>query len=315
MATNIWFWIGFNVFVLVLLAVDLGIFHRKVHAVSTREAALWTVVWISLALLFNGFLFVFEGHETGMMFLAGYLIEKSLSVDNIFIFVMLFTYFNVPLTYQHKVLFWGILGALVMRGALIGVGAYLISQFHWVLYLFGAFLIVTGIRMVLHKENDKIDIERNGVVRLLRRMVPITDRYHHSAFFVRQNGLLFATPLLVVLLMVETTDLVFALDSIPAIFAVTQDPFLVYTSNVFAILGLRSLYFLLANVMQSFRFLKHGLSVILVFVGMKMLIADYFHMPIALSLGVIGAVLTVSITASLIYPERTAPSAMVVEPE
>ncbi|MBX2999738.1 MAG: TerC family protein [Caldilineaceae bacterium] len=306
MATNVWFWIGFNVFVLALLAIDLGVFHRKAHAVSTREAALWTVIWISLALAFNALLFVFEGQEIGMMFLAGYLIEKSLSVDNIFIFVMLFTYFNVPMIYQHRVLFWGILGALVMRGALIGVGAYLIGQFHWVLYIFGAFLVFTGMRMALHKEDGEIDIERNGVVRLLRRIVPITKRYHGAAFLVRQKGMIFATPLLVVLLVVETTDLLFALDSIPAIFAITQDPFLVYTSNVFAILGLRSLYFLLANVMQSFRFLKHGLSVILVFVGIKMLVAEFYHLPVGLSLGVIAAVLGISITASLLYPARAA---------
>jgi tellurite resistance protein TerC len=306
MATNVWFWIGFNVFVLALLAIDLGVFHRKAHTVSTREAALWTVIWISLALGFSALLFIFEGQQTGMMFLAGYLIEKSLSVDNIFIFVMLFTYFNVPMIYQHRVLFWGILGALIMRGVLIGVGAYLISQFDWVLYIFGAFLVFTGIRMVLHKEDGEINIERNGVVHLLRRLIPITKDYHGASFLVRQQGILFATPLLVVVLVVETTDLIFALDSIPAIFAVTQDPFLVYTSNVFAILGLRSLYFLLANVMQNFRFLKHGLSVILVFVGIKMLVVEFYHVPIGLSLGVIAAVLGISITASLLYPVRTA---------
>lgn len=303
MATNIWFWVGFNAFVLALLAIDLGIFHRKAHAVSTKEAAIWTVVWISLSLLFNAGLFWLEGQQIGMMFLAGYLIEKSLSVDNIFVFIMLFTYFNVPSAYQHRVLFWGILGALLMRGALIGVGAYLISQFDWVLYIFGAFLIFTGARMMFHKDDEEIDIEKNGVVRLLRRLLPITGRYRADKFFIRKMGYFMATPLFVVLMVIETTDLVFALDSIPAIFAVTQDPFIVYTSNVFAILGLRSLYFLLASVMQSFRFLKHGLSVILVFVGVKMLIADIYHLPIALSLGVIASVLAISVVASILFPE------------
>ena len=302
MATNIWFWVGFNVFVLALLAIDLGVFHRKAHAVSTKEAAIWTVVWISLAMLFNAGLFIFEGHEPGMMFLAGYLIEKSLSVDNIFVFVMLFSYFAVPREYQHRVLFWGILGALLMRGTLIGLGAYLISQFHWILYIFGAFLVFTGIRMALQQEDDEIDIEKNRIVRGMRKLVPITSRYYGEHFFIRRLGFIVATPLLLVLVIVETTDLVFALDSIPAIFAVTQDPFLVYTSNVFAILGLRSLYFLLANVMQDFRFLKAGLAVVLVFVGAKMLIADIYHMPIVMSLGVIAAVLAVAIGASLLFP-------------
>ena len=302
MATNIWFWVGFNVFVLALLAIDLGVFHRKAHAVSTKEAAIWTVVWISLAMLFNAGLFIFEGHEPGMMFLAGYLIEKSLSVDNIFVFVMLFSYFAVPREYQHRVLFWGILGALLMRGTLIGLGAYLISQFHWILYIFGAFLVFTGIRMALQQDDDEIDIEQNRIVRGMRKLVPITSRYHGEHFFIRRLGFIVATPLLLVLVIVETTDLVFALDSIPAIFAVTQDPFLVYTSNVFAILGLRSLYFLLANVMQDFRFLKAGLAVVLVFVGAKMLIADIYHMPIVMSLGIIAVVLAVAIGASLLFP-------------
>ncbi len=302
MATNIWFWIIFNLVVLCLLALDLGVFHRKAHSVSMKEAAIWSVVWISLSLLFNASLFIWEGQQIGMQFLAGYLIEKSLSVDNIFVFVMLFSYFKVPLNYQHRVLFWGILGALLMRGALIGVGAYLISQFHWVLYVFGAFLVFTGIRMALQKEDEHIEVETNGVVRLLRRIMPISNVYHGERFFVREMGRLVATPLFVVLLIVETTDLLFALDSIPAIFAVTQDPFIVYTSNVCAILGLRALYFLLANVMESFRYLKLGLSAVLVFVGVKMLIADVYHMPIALSLGVIATILTVSIVASLLFP-------------
>ena len=303
MAENIWFWIIFNVFVLAMLALDLGVFHRHDHAVTMKEASIWTVVWISLALLFNLGLYFYAGPEPALQFLTGYLIEKSLSVDNIFVFVMLFSYFQVPVIYQHRVLFWGILGALIMRGILIGVGAFLIAQFHWVIYVFGAFLIFTGIRMGVQKD-EHVDVESNAMVNLLRRFMPITQNYHGHDFFVRQAGRLFATPLFVVLLIVETTDLIFALDSIPAIFAVTTDPFLVYTSNVFAILGLRSLYFLLAEVVTKFRFLKIGLSAILIFVGVKMVIVDIYHIPIALSLGVIAAILAISIIASLLLPEQ-----------
>jgi tellurite resistance protein TerC len=304
-ATNIWFWVLFNVFVLGLLALDLGVFHRDDHAVSMKEASIWTVVWISISLLFNLGVYFYAGPEPALQFLTGYLIEKSLSVDNIFVFVMLFSYFNVPVIYQHRVLFWGILGALIMRGILIGVGAFLITQFHWVIYIFGAFLIFTGIRMAVQKD-EHVEVESNGVVKLLRRVMPVTTSYHGHDFFVRQAGKLFATPLFVVLLVVETTDLVFALDSIPAIFAVTTDPFLVYTSNVFAILGLRSLYFLLAEVVTKFRFLKIGLSAILVFVGVKMLIEEFYHIPIVTSLVVIASILTISIIASLLLPEAAA---------
>lgn len=300
MATSIWFWIIFNVVVLGLLALDLGVFHRKAHAVSVKEAAIWSVIWISLSLLFNLGIYFTEGKEIAMQFLAGYLIEKSLSVDNIFVFIMLFSFFQVPPAYQHRVLFWGILGALLMRGALIGAGAFLIAQFSWVLYIFGAFLVYTGFRMALHKEDDHIDVESNRAVRLLRRFFPLTNGYRGQKFFTVENGVRMATPLLVVLVIVETTDLIFALDSIPAIFAVTQDPFIVYTSNVCAILGLRALYFLLAGVMQSFHYLKYGLSLVLVFVGVKMLITDFYHVSIGLSLGVIACILTVSILASLL---------------
>lgn len=312
MATNIWFWIIFNVFVLVFLAVDLGVFHRKAHAVSLKEAAAWSVVWISLALLFNLGIYLYAGSEPALEFLTGYLIEKSLSVDNIFVFVLLFAYFNVPAAYQHRVLFWGILSALVMRGTLIGLGAYLIERFHWVIYIFGAFLIFTGFRMAFQKEQE-IDVESNAVVRLARRVMPIADRYHGAQFFIREAGRLIATPLLVVLLVVETTDLIFALDSIPAIFAVTQDPFLVYTSNVFAILGLRALYFLLAGVVEKFHFLKLGLSLILVFVGTKMLIEDLYHIPITISLGVVAVVLALSVIASLLFPKAAETEAPVEE--
>lgn len=300
MATSIWFWIVFNVVVLGLLALDLGVFHRKAHAVSIKEAAIWSVIWISLSLLFNLGIYFYEGKEVAMQFLAGYLIEKSLSVDNIFVFIMLFTFFQVPAAYQHRILFWGILGALLMRGAMIAAGAFLIAQFHWVLYIFGAFLVYTGIRMALQKQDDHVDVESNRAVKLLRRFFPITDGYRGQKFFTVENGVRMATPLLVVLVIVETTDLIFALDSIPAIFAITQDPFIVYTSNVCAILGLRALFFLLAGVMQSFHYLKYGLSLVLVFVGVKMLIANLYHVSIGLSLGIIAGILTVSILASLL---------------
>ena len=302
MHATLWGWIAFNLFILFLLALDLGVFHRKSHAVSTKEAALWTVAWISIALIFNAGVYYFAGHDAGLQFLTGYLLEKSLSVDNIFVFVLLFSLFAVPPVYQHRLLFWGVLGALIMRGALIGVGAYLISQFHWILYLFGLFLIFTCIKLFFQKEDETIEPERNPLVRLLRRFMPVTSGYRGQKFFVREGGKLAATPLFVVLLVVETTDLLFAFDSIPAIFAVTQDAFIVYTSNVFAILGLRSLYFLLASVMGKFRFLKLGLSGILVFIGVKMLVMDIYHIPITLSLGVIAGVLTLSILASIFIP-------------
>src|SRR5947207_5519311 len=282
MSSSIWPWIGFNLFVLALLAIDVGVFHRKAHAVSTKEAAIWSGVWISLALLFNSAIYFFweqiipgdslSNGEAALEFLTGYLIEKALSVDNIFVFVLIFSFFRVPDTYQHRVLFWGILGALVMRAALILAGAALIERFHWIIYLFGAFLIFTGIRMAFQKD-ESLNPEDNPLVRLFRRVMPVTNDYQGAKFFLRHTGKLMATPLLIVLLVVESTDLIFALDSIPAIFAVTNDPFIVYTSNVFAILGLRSLYFLLAGVIGKFRYLKLGLSLVLAFVGLKMLLS------------------------------------------
>jgi len=304
MHVTVWGWIAFNLFILLLLALDLGVFHRKSHTISTKEAALWTAAWIGMALIFNAGVYYFAGHDAGLQFLTGYLLEKSLSVDNIFVFVLLFGLFAVPPVYQHRLLFWGVLGALIMRGVLIGVGAYLVSQFHWVLYLFGIFLVFTGIKLLLQKEDATIEPEKNPLVRGLRRLMPVTSTYRGEKFFVREAGKLAATPLFVVLLIVETTDLLFAFDSIPAIFAVTQDAFIVYTSNVFAILGLRSLYFLLASVMGKFRFLKVGLSGILVFIGVKMLVMDIYHIPIALSLGVIATVLTFSVLASIFIPEQ-----------
>ncbi|MBV9791128.1 MAG: TerC family protein [Chloroflexi bacterium] len=296
---NIWLWVGFTVFVLGMLALDLGVFHRSAHAVSLKEAGIWSAVWISLALVFNAIIYFNLGPQVGLQFLTGYLIEKSLSVDNIFVFVLIFSYFSVPAMYQHRVLFWGIFGALVMRAILIWVGAALIEQFHWIIYVFGAFLVFTGIRMAFHKD-EELHPDENPVVKLFKRFMPVVPEYHGQSFFVRHAGKLAATPLFVVLLLVESTDLVFALDSIPAIFAITTDPFIVYTSNVFAILGLRALYFLLAGVMDKFRYLKIGLSIVLVFVGVKMLIeALHITIPIGISLGVIAAVITGSILASL----------------
>jgi len=303
---QLWPWLGFNVFVLALLAVDLGVFHRTAHVVSMKEAAGWSVAWISLALAFNAGVYAFMGPQAGLEFLTGYLIEKALSVDNIFVFVLIFAYFQVPAKYQHRVLFWGIIGALLMRAGMIFAGAYLIEQFHWIIYVFGAFLVFTGIRMATQQEHD-IEPESNPVVRLVRRLTPVTPAYHGQSFFVREsiNGAVrwVATPLFMVLVLVETTDLLFAVDSIPAIFAVTTNPFLVYTSNVFAILGLRSLYFLLAGVIHKFHFLKLGLSLVLVFVGAKMLLADFYKVPTALSLGVIALVLVASVVASLLFPK------------
>jgi tellurite resistance protein TerC len=306
---QLWLWIGFNLFVLAMLALDLGVFHREAHEVSTREAAGWSIFWILLALTFNAGLAYFRGSQAGLEFLTGYLIEKALSVDNIFVFVLIFSYFQVPARYQHRVLFWGILGALLMRGAMIAAGAYLIYQFHWIIYVFGAFLVFTGIRMATQTEHA-IEPESNPVIRLVRRFIPVTNVYHGQKFFVQEpsgpgNRLRrVATPLFVVLVLVETTDLIFAVDSIPAIFAVTQDPFLVYTSNVFAILGLRALYFLLAGVITKFHFLKLGLSVVLIFVGAKMLLTDIYKVPIVLSLGIIATILAVSIIASLLFPKE-----------
>lgn len=296
-------WIGFNVFVLGMLALDLGVFHRKAHVVSFKEAGVWSAVWIALALVFNAGIWYVFGPQKGMEFLTGYLIEKSLSVDNIFIFALIFGYFAVPQEYQHRVLFWGILGALVMRAAFIAAGAALIASFHWVIYVFGGFLILTGIKMAFTPDKG-LEPEKNPVVRLVRRLLPVTRDYRGQRFVVRENGALAVTPLFLVLALVETTDLIFAVDSIPAIFAVTTDPFIVYTSNVFAILGLRSLYFLLAGVMAKFEYLKLGLAAILVFVGTKMAIVDLYKIPSPVSLGVVAGILALAIAASLLRARR-----------
>ena len=298
MTTPLWLWVGFNLFVLAMLALDLGVFHRRSHAISKKEALVWSVFWVALSLLFTLGVWHFAGGRKALEFFTGYLIEKSLSLDNIFVFLVIFTYFRVPPQYQHRVLYWGILGALLMRGAMIAVGAALLATFHWVIYIFGAFLVITGIRFARQSEIS-VHPEANPLLRLLRRVLPVTKDFRAQHFLVREGVHWHATPLLVVLVLVESSDVVFAVDSIPAIFAITRDTFIVYTSNVFAILGLRALYFLLSSVMPMFRYLNVGLGVILAYVGVKMLLADFYPIPILLSLGVIAAVLLVTVVASL----------------
>jgi tellurite resistance protein TerC len=294
---RIFLWIGFNLFVLALLAIDLGVFHRKAHSVSIKEATAWSIVWVSLAMIFNLGIYFTWGEEKALEFFTGYVIEKSLSVDNLFVFLMIFQYFSTPAEYQHRVLFWGILGALILRAIFIAAGSALLTQFHWMIYVFGAFLVFTGIKMFLQGD-EKLEPNRNPAVRLFERWVPMTREYHGQRFMIRTNGQTRATLLLLVLIVIETTDVIFAVDSIPAIFAVTQDSFIVYTSNIFAILGLRALYFMLAGVMQMFVYLKFGLSLVLCFVGAKMLLSDIYKIPIGASLAVIGTVLLLSIVAS-----------------
>ena len=300
--------IAFNAGVLAVLAIDLGIFNKKAHAASVKEAATWSAGWITLSLGFAGLIFHLYGKQPALEFVTGYLIEYSLSVDNIFVIVLIFSYFRIPEKYQHRVLFWGIIGALLMRGAMIGAGAILIQQFHWIIYVFGVFLVFTGVRMATHDEGD-IEPEANPILRLVRRMLPITHDYRGQEFFVKEPPVrgappaIMATPLFVVLVLVETTDLIFAVDSIPAIFAVTKDPFLVYTSNVCAILGLRSLYFLLAGVINKFHLLKLGIAAVLTFVGVKMLVSSVYEIPIHISLLVIIGVLATSVVASIVFPK------------
>ncbi len=314
MTDTLWLWLGFNVFVLAMLALDLGVFHRKAHVVTFRESMAWTGVWVSLALLFNLGVWHFMGPQKGLEFFTGYVIEKSLSVDNVFVFALLFSYFAVPALYQHKVLFWGILGALVMRAIMIFLGAALIAKFSWIIYIFGAFLILTGIKMIVKRE-EEIHPERNPLVRWFKKLMPVTNDYRGDHFFVKENGVRMATPLFVVLLLVEFSDLIFAVDSIPAIFAVTMDPFIVYTSNVFAILGLRSLYFALAGVMDKFHYLKIGLGVVLSFVGVKMLLGHTpWKIDTLVSLGVIVTVLAGSIIISLLRPRKLVVKADTVPP-
>jgi tellurite resistance protein TerC len=300
---NIYLWAGFGIVIITLMVLDLGVFHRKSHAVSTKEAACWTAVWISLALLFNLAVFYWKGSQTALEFLTGYLIEYSLSVDNLFVFVLIFTSFCVAPNQQHRVLFWGILGAVIMRGILIACGAALMERFFWVAYIFGAFLIFTGIKIGFKKES-KPDPEKNPVVRLARRILPVACDAREGAFFMRQSGKTLLTPLFLVLVSIETTDLVFALDSIPAIFGITTDPLIVFTSNIFAVLGLRSLYFLLAGVVNKFHYLQTALAVILTFVGMKMVIGHFVKIPASYSLAVVVFVLVLGVIASIIRERR-----------
>lgn len=291
-------WGGFLVFVFAMLAIDLGLFHRKSHEVSLKEAAAWSVVWVSLALLFCTGIHMLFGQERALEFLTGYLIEKALAVDNIFVFVIIFAAFSIPAMYQHRVLFWGILGALAMRAAFIVSGAALLQRFHWAMYVFGAVLVFAGIKLLVQR-NEEAHPENNLIVRWTRRVLPMTRDLHGGRFVVRTDGRRFATPLLLSLIAVEVSDLIFAVDSIPAIFAITSDPFIVFTSNIFAILGLRSMYFLLAGVINRFVYLKTGLSLVLVFVGGKMLLLDLYKLPIVVSLGVIACILLLSIVFSM----------------
>jgi len=303
MTDQLWIFAFFNLFILGMLALDLGVFHRKAHVVTLRESIVWSIVWVTLAMVFNVWVWHYYGGDKALEFLAGYLIEKSLSVDNVFVFALLFSYFAVPLQHQHKVLFWGVLGALVMRAVMIFLGAALITRFTWIIYIFGAFLILTGLKMVFKKE-EEIHPERNPVVKLFRRFVPVTSGYREDHFFVREKGYLMATPLFLVLILVEISDLIFAVDSIPAIFAVTNDWFIVYTSNVFAILGLRSLYFALAGVLDKFHYLKIGLGVVLSFVGVKMLLSHTaWKIDTLYSLLIIVGILAGSVVLSILRPK------------
>lgn len=291
-------WVGFAVLITVMFILDLGVFNRRSHEISFREALAWTLVWVGLAMAFNTGILYFMGTTKALEFLTGYLIEESLSVDNLFVFIMIFSYFHVSRAHQPKILKWGIIGALVMRAAFIFLGIELFERFHWMVYLFGGILIFTGMKMAFGGE-EKIDPENNLVVRIVRKFVPITKRIYGDRFFIRRKGVLAATPLMLALVVVESSDVIFAVDSIPAILAVTRDPFIVYTSNVFAIMGLRSLYYLLSNVMEMFVYLKLGVSFILAFVGLKMLLSSAYEFPIYFSLGIIVGVLSISIAASV----------------
>jgi tellurite resistance protein TerC len=303
MIIDTYVWIGFIAFIILLLVIDLGVFHRKSHEVKIKEALIWTGVWILLALIFNYGVYVYMGKEKAVEFLAGYLIEKSLSIDNLFVFIMLFTFFDVKPQYQHKVLFWGIIGALIMRAIFIFSGVILISKFHWIIYIFGAFLVFTGIKMLIQKD-EKVSPDKNPLVRLFKKLFPVSDTMHGDKFFVKINAKTVATPLFIVLLVVEFTDLIFAVDSIPAILAISNDSFIIFTSNVFAILGLRALYFALAGITKLFHYLKYALSAILVFVGIKMLIVDLYKIPVTYSLFAIVAMLLIAILFSYILPKK-----------
>lgn len=304
MGISIFFWIGFHVFVFLMLALDLGVFHRHTHKVPVKEAVIWTIVWITLAFLFDLFIFFEFGRTKALEFLTGYVIEYSLSVDNIFVFILIFSYFAVKSEYQHKILFWGILGALIMRGIFIFTGVALINRFHWVVLIFGGFLVYTGIKMLFQKEAE-VEPEKNAIVKFFRKFLPVTESVQGNRLFIRQNNRMYATPLFLVLLIIESSDLIFAVDSIPAILAISKDTFIVYTSNIFAILGLRSLYFAIAGIMGIFRYLKVGLAFVLTFVGLKMLLAYFnFEIPIVLSLIIIISILLISILSSVLIKKK-----------
>lgn len=300
MENQVFVWVGFNLFILLMLALDLGVFHKKAHQVSLKEAITWSLIWITLALIFNAGVYHYLGPQKGVEFFTGYLIEKALSIDNIFVFVLIFSFFKVPEIHKHRVLFWGVLGALLMRAVFIFAGVALITKFHRIIYVFGAFLIGTGLKMAFTDKDKKPDLDKNPVVRLFRKFIPVTENYEGNRFFVKRNARWVATPLMIVLILIETTDLIFAVDSIPAILAITDDTFIVYTSNVFAILGLRSLYFALAGIIHLFRYLHYGLAAILVFVGIKMMLVDFYKIPISYSLIFISLILITSILLSVL---------------
>ncbi|AKQ46070.1 integral membrane protein TerC [Rufibacter radiotolerans] len=315
MKTDIIFWVAFNAFVLVLLVLDLFVFHRKTHVVKIREALFWSGFWILLSLAFNVFIYFWKGSGPALEFLTAYLIEKSLSVDNLFVFILIFNYFQVPAKYQHKILFWGVLGALFFRAIFILVGVALLAKFHFIVYILGGFLVFTGIKMATSAGGDDIDPDANPVVKFISRYMPVTNRHYEDKFFVKIDKTLFATPLFLVLIMVETTDIVFAADSIPAILAISKDPFIVYTSNVFALLGLRALYFALAGIMQLFHYLHYGLSLILIFIGAKLMLSDFIHINMLIALGVVAFILVASVVLSLMFPKKDAPPVPLSSPE
>ena len=296
-------WILFTLFIVVMLAIDLGIFNRKSHEVSVKEALAWSGVWVALALAFNAGVYFWQGQEVAVQFFTGYVVEKSLSIDNIFVFLQVFAYFSVPAKYQHKILFWGVLGAIVMRAIFIFAGVALMREFHWIIYVFGAFLVITGIKMALQKDKE-IHPEKNPLLKLLKRFIPLTSDYEGGHFFVKRNGLILATPLALVLVVIETTDIIFAVDSIPAILAITTDPFIVYSSNLFAIMGLRALFFALAGVVKRFHYIHYGLAAILAFVGVKMLASEFYKLPSVAALVVIAVILAFAMIASAVWPQN-----------
>jgi len=297
------FWVLFNIFVVIMLALDLGVLNRRPHEIGFREAVTWSLVWVGLAAAFAGFVYFWHGRPAALEFVGGYLVEQSLSIDNLFVFVVIFRYFKVPAPLQHRVLYWGIIGALIMRGIFIVAGVGLIRRFDWLIYIFGAFLVFNGVQLMRQTEME-VHPDQNPIVRLLRRLMPVSSEYEGGKFLVRRERL-YATPMLVVLLVIETTDVLFAVDSVPAVLAISLDPFIVYTSNVFAILGLRSMYFVLAGMMQTFRYLHYGLAVILMFIGTKMLISHFYKIPTEVALGVVAALLAASVGASLMHKEAS----------